>query len=61
MAANWFQEEAVVRHGQSDVRNRPGRAVRNLRLLSGEIRKNGSKKKKILVIRKETIQQSYKL
>lgn len=29
MAANGFQQEAVVRHGQSDVRNRPGSDLRN--------------------------------
>lgn len=29
MAANGFQQEAVVRHGQSDVSNRPGSELRN--------------------------------
>lgn len=37
MAANWFQQEAMVRHGQSDVRNRPGSSVRNQRLVGWEM------------------------
>lgn len=37
MAANWFQQEAMVRHGQSDVRNRPGSGLRNQGLVCWEI------------------------
>lgn len=37
MAANWFQQEAIVRHGQSDVRHRPGSGVRNQKLVGWEI------------------------
>lgn len=31
MAANWFQQEAVVRHDQSDVRRRSGSSRRGTR------------------------------
>lgn len=39
MAANWFQQEAVVGHGQSDVRNRPGSGLRNQELGDKTVRK----------------------
>lgn len=37
MAANWFQQEAMVGHGQSAVRSRPGSGLRNQGLVGWEI------------------------
>lgn len=53
MTTNWFQQEAMVRHGQSDVRIGSGSGKRNQELVGWE--NNNEVKKKINTFKDEAM------